>query len=623
MATELTTPLPSATRRTVWSRFLLRGESSVAGVGITFGAILLGAMTALGWWTLKTQQSSVAQTRRDEIRSVGALLSQTATALLADGDVNRVRKLMVEAKRDYQLTTCRVTLPGGAVVADDSGKATVKALPQHWTGSPVLDASQGGDTIAMKYPLSVSGRGRAALEIVAGPPDASWLYWETQTSVGVVGAVAMAFLLILYRRARAQLKTMGTISEALIAVAAGEPIQPALGVSASFGKEAMGWNSVLGEVESLRRQLLAQKTADAIGNRRGGKGELDAACDAMAQGLVLIDAQMKVKYANGAASIFLKTKREQIVGTPITGLLADEKLLGAIRSVAAENSRQRTIVELQRSEEDGGGMREGFACTLRFSVRPVRKDDFAAAMVVIEDITQQRVADEARNSFVAQATHELRTPLTNIRLYVETAIDDGDKNPGVRTNALNVINQEARRLERIVGEMLSVAEIEAGSFRMRKDDIYLDQLFEDLKGDYEAQAKEKQVELTFHLPPKLPVMKGDKDKVLVALHNLVGNGLKYTPAGGQVTVTVELKDQQLVVEVADTGIGISAEEAEKVFEKFYRAKDPRVGKITGTGLGLTLAREVVRLHGGDVKVQSELNKGSTFTVTLPMLPEAA
>jgi len=148
-------------------------------------------------------------------------------------------------------------------------------------------------------------------------------------------------------------------------------------------------------------------------------------------------------------------------------------------------------------------------------------------------------------------------------------------------------------------------------------------LFEDLRNDYEPQAAEKKVTLVFNLPPKLPVINGDRDKILVAMHNLVGNALKYTPAGGTVTVDVQADGKQLSFAVRDSGIGIRAEDAERIFERFYRAKDPRVEKVTGTGLGLTLAREVVRLHGGEITVDSELDKGSTFTMTLPVTAEAA
>jgi signal transduction histidine kinase len=213
--------------------------------------------------------------------------------------------------------------------------------------------------------------------------------------------------------------------------------------------------------------------------------------------------------------------------------------------------------------------------------------------------------------------------LTNIRLYVESAIEDGENDAATRAKCLNIINSETRRLERIVGEMLSVSEIEAGSFKMKRDDVRLDALFAELQADYQQQAEEKKVKLRFNLPPKFPVLQGDRDKFMLALHNLIGNALKYTPEGGQVSVNVEISRGQLTVAVTDTGIGIAPEDQSRVFERFYRAKDPRVAKITGTGLGLTLAREVARLHGGDIVLESEMNRGSTFTLTIPAPAEAA
>ena len=119
------------------------------------------------------------------------------------------------------------------------------------------------------------------------------------------------------------------------------------------------------------------------------------------------------------------------------------------------------------------------------------------------------------------------------------------------------------------------------------------------------------------MPPKLPVIQGDRDKIALALHNLIGNALKYTQSGGRVVVNVEERPGQVVFKVSDTGIGISQEDLTKIFERFYRARDPRVTEVPGSGLGLALAREVARRHGGEVAAESELNKGSTFTLTLP------
>jgi signal transduction histidine kinase len=242
-------------------------------------------------------------------------------------------------------------------------------------------------------------------------------------------------------------------------------------------------------------------------------------------------------------------------------------------------------------------------------------------LVTIEDITQQRVAAAAMNSFLAKAAHELRTPLTNIRLFVEEALEDCEKNPVATSRCLNVINDEAQRLERSVAEILSVSQIEAGCFELKRDDVHMDEMLQKLKTDHEAQAREKRIAYEFDLPPKLPVFQGDRDKIALALHNLVGNALKYTLDGGRIVVAAQMDQDRLSVSVSDTGIGIGPEEIEKVFEKFYRSRNPLAANVKGSGLGLPIAREIARLHGGDVTVESELGKGSTFTLTLPIVEE--
>jgi signal transduction histidine kinase len=211
----------------------------------------------------------------------------------------------------------------------------------------------------------------------------------------------------------------------------------------------------------------------------------------------------------------------------------------------------------------------------------------------------------------------LRTPLTNIRLHVEEAIETGDDDPAFRSQCLNVINSESARLARIVGDMLSVAEIEAGALMLREDDIQMEAILRQLEKDQAPSAAEKEITLKFHLPPKLPPVYGDQDKVLLALHNLLGNAIKYTPQQGTVTVEVDVRDNNVEIRVIDSGYGIDEQESLRVFDKFYRANDDRVRAVTGSGLGLPLAREVVRMHGGDITLESTLNEGSTFTLTLP------
>ena len=619
-------PLPNPpTRR---SRLLVHGESVIASVGIALAAILLGLMACLSWWTVRTERNVSENARVEQLNAVGHLLSQSTEVMLAPGDVasvSSVRRLVSEAGSKYDLTACRIILSDGSVIASsDPTQITVQKLPAKWERKRLLDegldAAPKAGVFSASYHLMIHGRGDATLEITAPVAGSRRYGWEAQTGVGAFGAAAMLALLVVYRHMRSRVRALGAIREALLAIARGETSASILQVSTDLGAEARAWNEVIAAQEKLRKQHVAERAKEVLGQRGEPRGDLIAACDAMSHGLVLVDESNAVTYANGAAAVFLQARREDMLGNDVGKYLHVDNVLRAIKDVAGGSVRRRTVMDVERRDESPYA---GGAGVLRFSVRPVRRDDSASAMVTIEDITQQKVAEESRHAFVAHTTHELRTPLTNIRLYVETAIDEGEHNPATRAKCLNVINGETRRLERIVGEMLSMAEIEAGSFKIKTDDVRLETVFEELRSDYQQQANEKRIQLSLNLPPKLPVIRGDRDKMMLALHNLVGNALKYTPEGGRITVTVEVTANQLLVSVADTGIGISPEDAERIFERFYRAKDPRVAKITGTGLGLTLAREVVRMHGGDITVESQIDQGSTFTMTLPVKLEAA
>jgi signal transduction histidine kinase len=607
-------PSPQKSHAKVPSRLLDRGESVVASTGLAVAMILVAIFSGTGVWLVYTQRNAAHQSTRERVESWAALLASTAETLL-DESPGKLRAAVVQFAAEHNLKRCRVVDSSGKILADAVPPKVSVRNRSDPTMTPPASEAEDPKLIAVSVPIHAAASS-PRIEMAAMAAYPKWLGWETQAGLGGIAASGTIAFLFVYRRLRKRLRAIGAIREALLAMERGESASSALTVSSRLGAEAGAWNQLLAERERLHKDLLTERARESLGNRTDLKQDLAQACDALWQGLMLVDEQLTIKYTNGAAAVFLRSRREVLPGTSLSEYISDPETVEVIRSVATAQVRRKTTIELRRTEVEGGGI-------LRLSVRPVRRDDTAAAVIVIEDITQQRVADEARNAFVAQATHELRTPLTNIRLYVEQALELGDKDPAARAKCLNVINQESRRLERIVGDMLSVSEIEAGSFKLRTGEVRLDSLFEELREDYQAQAAEKTLTLTFDLPPKWPMIQGDRDKIMLALHNLIGNALKYTPSGGAVTIRVVADARSLTVDVMDTGIGIASEECELIFERFYRAKDKRLTDITGTGLGLTLAREVVRLHGGDITVKSQVDQGSTFTLIIPLAAQAA
>jgi two-component system sensor histidine kinase VicK len=256
-------------------------------------------------------------------------------------------------------------------------------------------------------------------------------------------------------------------------------------------------------------------------------------------------------------------------------------------------------------------------------VIPVRTTQQSArVLILIHDVSQQVRADKAREEFVSQVTHELRTPLTNIRAYTETLSSGQFDDPQVITECYNVITKETRRLSRLVEDILSISQLEVGTMKLVLDNVDLRSLLAEAVRDVRGIAESKSQDLQLALPAKLATIKGDRDKLTVVVNNLLGNALKYTPAGGQVTLSCKATDTQVQISVRDTGIGIDPKDHGRIFEKFQRADDDAVRAETGTGIGLTTAREIVQQHGGDITVVSRKGEGATFTATLPISAQA-
>lgn len=250
-----------------------------------------------------------------------------------------------------------------------------------------------------------------------------------------------------------------------------------------------------------------------------------------------------------------------------------------------------------------------------------RLADHAAMAIQNARLYQQaQTANQAKTEFMSVASHELKIPMTSIKGYAKllTLGAGGDLNARQR-EFLEIISANVDRMDRLVADLLDVSRIEAGRLRLEMGRVDLNEVIETVIQSVRAQIEAKRLTLTLDIPTTLPPVWGDHGRVVQILTNLISNAYKYTPDGGQIHIAVNGKSSRcLNISVSDTGVGISPEDQQKLFTKFFRADDPRVRDVPGTGLGLSITRSLVEIHGGEIWLQSEPDRGTTFTFTLPI-----
>jgi PAS domain S-box-containing protein len=386
------------------------------------------------------------------------------------------------------------------------------------------------------------------------------------------------------------------------------------------GAAALGWNRVVKQrFLGSQSETLGQRIRQSL--EQGRHSRLDAVLNSVPEGIATTDAEGRLSYTNMPMAVILGLK--DVVGSSqdeenhplMTERLVSRWHLSEDDGFFSEENRDRPVVTELTREENG---QRRIARVARHPICIGEGGQHEAHVWTMRDVTQQKLAEEMRDQFVDTATHELRTPLANIKAYAETLALADVIDIEQQKQFLNTINSEATRLARFVDDLLSVSSMELGSLSLNKQVTDLGRMLHEVLAKVRPQMDEKRLEFEVGLPEKLPEPELDKDKIATVLVNLLGNAVKYTPEGGQVNFRVNVTDRQIEISVEDSGVGIAEQDLAKVFEKFYRSQDPRVQEQTGTGLGLALAQEVVRLHGGRITVESEIDKGSTFSVLLPL-----
>ena len=335
---------------------------------------------------------------------------------------------------------------------------------------------------------------------------------------------------------------------------------------------------------------------------------------AMEDGLLVVDARSRVTLMNPTFQKLFEL-RDPAVGVP---------LVEAVRHATLDQLVAETLLtgEAMRSELSLADSRTHSERHVEVSAVPIKNadDEVTGTVVLFHDITELKQLDQIRRDFVANVSHELRTPLSILRGYIEVLFDEPQTSREELTRILSIMERHSKRLQRLVDDLLSLAQLESSHAELEISIVRMDELFNNLIRDWKEKLTGKNLKVIVDLPSETLVLRADGTRLEEALHNLLDNAVKFSSDNGQIRLRGTRCDSNVVLSVADNGIGISKEHLPRIFERFYRADKARSRELGGTGLGLAIVKHIAQLHGGRVEAESELGRGTTIRIVLPQVP---
>lgn len=343
------------------------------------------------------------------------------------------------------------------------------------------------------------------------------------------------------------------------------------------------------------------------------KNNVFSILDSINHGIIVTDIQDNITHINSYMLNLLHISRSDVVDHPLAQILGHDQITAFIlQQEDLKHSKNGGYIETTFPELSSG---EFFQVSLSYLVG--KEENVIGKVISFKNITSEKLSEKAKHEFITHITHELLTPLTTINSYNEMLMEDEIDNIELQKEFYNTISDETSRLSRLVKNLLNISKIEMGSLTLNKGLVKSDWLFDDCMTAVEGAAQRKNLTIEKNLPDHFPSLFGDKELLKVAIINILGNAVKYTPENGQVKFMLTEHDDVAVFEVIDNGYSISKEDLPHIFDKFYRSTDPRVTEQTGSGLGLALTAEIIRLHGGEIEVNSKVDEGSHFIIRLP------
>jgi hypothetical protein len=358
------------------------------------------------------------------------------------------------------------------------------------------------------------------------------------------------------------------------------------------------------EIEKLARMFnyMADELEDKVTEISQEKNRIEAILESMVDGVIAVDKDGEITLINPAASRIFNIEAEKIEGKDLLTTLFSHRIEMYLQRAFDTKKSIKREIKYKNPEQK----------IIQATFIPLldEEDKITGGVIVLTDITELRKLETVRNDFVANVSHELRTPLTSIVGYLDTLLESDVEDPEIRNKFLKIIKEEADRLSILIKDLLNLSEIESHTFDL-KPGSFKNVLNKVIKL-MEKNAEKKEIELQFEIADDLSPVYMVREQIKQVLINLFDNAIKYTPRAGKIKITVRQIDDKVYFSIKDNGMGIPQADQERIFERFYRVDKARSRAFGGTGIGLSIVRNIIKQHGSEIQVKSREGEGSEF-----------
>jgi two-component system, OmpR family, phosphate regulon sensor histidine kinase PhoR len=343
---------------------------------------------------------------------------------------------------------------------------------------------------------------------------------------------------------------------------------------------------------------------ETMGNMTAERNKLSTVLYNLADGVVMTDTRGHILLANPAAENLFAFREQPSLGKPLIEVIFNHEVESLLQKSLTTQKKQAAQVDLMSGK------------FIRVFAVPLKTEKLAGVVLLFQDLTELRNLQTMRRQFVGNISHELKTPLAGIKAVVETLQDGAINEPAVAADFLNKVNIEVDSMNQLVSELIELSRIETGAVELNKEPLDMNALVTEVVNRLSPQADRKQITVKTELTPGLPTPLADRERIQQVIGNILHNAIKFTPEKGQIDVSTSADGKSVITRVEDTGIGISKEDLVHIFERFFKADKSRTHE--GSGLGLAIAKHIVQAHNGQIWVESQEGKGSTFGFSLPV-----